>query len=726
MKTDKEILEESKKRFDQCSTYWSEYRQKVKDIARFISGDQWTYESRQNYENSGFAAITSNRIPTFLRQITNEVRKNTPTIQVDPKTDADQKKAELINDLIRNIQDDSMAEAAYCKAAENAASYGVGYLKISSKFKSNKSFDQDIVIESIDDIDLVMIDPNHRSIVGADMDFAFITVVLSKDEYKRRYGKSKLARKIDGRIDEEDLKEISFVPATQKWVTEHEILIVEYYFKDYTNKTLIQFIDNNTGQVHQEFDVPAKLFKDGLFTKLQEREVKIPVVRWCKINDIEVLEETEWPGEYIPLAVVKGDEYWLEGKRKMVGAVEPVIEAQVMLNYNKSWLAQLLQMAPKAPYIGTADQFKTYEQQWANINVNNQAFMVYNKDEGAPPPSRDLGELPIRTAATMIETAENDMRNIFGTFDPDNTKGQVESGKARLIRENQSFNSNYHFYDNLARAMEHMGCIIIQAIPVIYDAPREIQLLAQDGKKRSAAINQPNEEGVMEYDLTQGEYSVSIETGPSFGTKRQETVENILNMVGVYPESGPAIMDLAVRNMDWPDADMVADSLEALVPPQVLQARKVNEQDAAAMIPQLQAQLQSLTVQNQQMQAQLQDAAAKLQDKTDKVQIEQMKADVDMRKTATDAEIRTATLAFDRERTELEYRIKLAELQIAEQELQLQAKQLGLKGIEVASDIIDKKHDRETGTIDRIHEIKTPEIDEAMRESSTGSERSLE
>ena len=78
MKSDKEILKEAKRRFDDCMTYWSEMKQKNRDLARFISGNQWTYEARQNYENAGYAAITSNRIPTFLRQITNEVRKNTP------------------------------------------------------------------------------------------------------------------------------------------------------------------------------------------------------------------------------------------------------------------------------------------------------------------------------------------------------------------------------------------------------------------------------------------------------------------------------------------------------------------------------------------------------------------------------------------------------------------------------------------------------------------------
>lgn len=721
MLSDKEILKDAKKRYDYCSTQWGEYKQRCTELLDFISGNQWTYTARQNFENAGYTAMTSNRIPTFLRQITNEIRKNTPEIQIDPRSDGQEQVAEAINDLIRNIQEESQAEIAYCTAAESAASIGIGYMRVISEYKDENSFDQILRIEAIEDANMVMIDPDHRSLTGCDSEYGFITTALSKEEYRQRYGDSKLRKRIDGEMTDKEFDDLGWTAADTKWMSEDQIYIIEYYFKDYKPETLFQIMDTVTGAITTTYD--KKLAKAEGIEIIQEREVMRPVVRWCKLNDLEVLEKSEWPGHYIPIIAVKGDEYWVDGKRKLVGAVEPAVEAQVQLNYAMSWRAQLLQMAPKAPYIGTADQFKTYEQEWANINVSNQAFLTYNKDDGAPPPSRDLGEVPIQSASVLVQQSEEDLKAIFGTFDPANQTVAPESGKAILARQHQAYNSNYHFYDNLARSIQQVGCVIVEALPVIYDSARDVQLKAQDGKKRTISINQPNAAGVIEYDLTQGDYSVSIQTGPSFGTKRQESAESVMELISVYPQAAVAIADIAVRNMDWPGAQKIADSLEALVPPQVLQARKTDPKDAAAMIPSLQAQLAALKQQNEVMTMQLQEAAKKLNESADKVHIEQMKAEVDMRKIDTETALKVKEMELREQETELEFLVKEQELKIAQMELDLQRAQLGIKGAEVMSDINDRMHDKEVSHIERvatatpgtgeisIGELKTPGLD---------------
>jgi hypothetical protein len=702
MISDKDILLQAKKRYDTCETYWSDQKQKATEILRFIAGEQWSYNARQNFENAGFAAMTSNRLPTFLRQITNELRKNTPEIKIDPFSDADREKAEAINDLIRNIQAESQSEIAYCDAAESAASVGIGYFRVLSKYKDNNSMDQELCIEPIVDVNTVMLDPNHKGICAEDIEYAFITITISKDEYLRKYGKTKLAKRLNGKETDEDLKEMGWSGSGKKWTTLNEIVISEYYFKDYQPKTLYQIQDTATGEVTTTYDLNKDFVDMGMLAVLNQRDVQVPVVRWTKLNDLEVLEKSEWPGEYIPIIAVKGDEFWIDDKRKLVGAVEPAIEAQVQLNYAMSWRAQLLQMAPKAPYIGTADQFKTYEQEWANVNVSNQAFMTYNKDEGAPPPQRDLGEVPIQGATVLIGNASEDLRAIFGTFDPSQQAVAPESGKAILARQAQAYNSNYHFYDNLSRSIEHCGKIIVDAIPVIYDTARQVQLLSIDGKKKTIAINQPNEEGVVEYDMSQGEFTVSIQTGPSFGTKRQEESEAIMNLIGVYPQSAVAIADIAVRSMDWPGADKIADSLEAMVPPEVLQARKFDPKQSAAMVPRLQAQLQQMTQQNQLMQQQLHDAANKLQDAANKVQIETMKANIDDKKIETDSQLKLKQLQLDEQKVELEYLVREQELKIQQQQLEIEKAQLAMQGVKISAAINDSAFDKTSSHIERL------------------------
>ena len=727
MLSDKQVLKQAKKRYDNAETQWSEYHQKVTRYAEFISGKQWDDQARQNFENAGFTALTSNRIPTFLRQITNELMKNPPSIQISPRSDGMDEKAEMRSDLIRNIQEECDAKIAYVKAAEHAAAYGIGYFLIRSDYTDEKTFDQHIVIEKIDDPNLIMLDPNHKGLSGEDSDFAFRTVVLTHDEYKARYSDSKLADRLNGK-DEMGPKVSSWTASEKMWTKEDQVNIVEYYFKDYATKTLYQVQDNEDQKVFTTFKLDKKQIDSGVQVVLQQRDVSVPVIRICKLTDLDVLESTEWPGKYIPIIAVKADEYWVSGKRKLVGAVEPAIDAQIELNYAKSWRAMMLQMAPTVPYIGTAKQFETYEEEWRSANVNKLAMLSYNKDGDAPPPARQTFEIPIQSASILVDGAEKDLTSIFGTFDPDNAKGVVESGKAKLIRENQTYSSNYHFYENLSRSIKIAGCIILDALPVVYDTAREVMLLQADGKKKAAAINQPNEEGVVEFDMSEGDYTVSIQTGPTFGTKRQETAENIMSLIDAYPAAASAITDIMVRNMDWPGAEQIADSLEALVPPQVLAARKTDPKDAAAQLGPLKAQLAGLQQQMQQLTQENTEAKLKLQDKSDNVQIEMMKDDMEKKKMESDKEIAMRKLALEEQIAELEFMVKKRELDIAMEELAIKKQQLGVQATKAASDIAETMRKGHQEHHEHVIAMTTPDetpLTEVNDESQTGMGESL-
>ena len=220
-------------------------------------------------------------------------------------------------------------------------------------------------------------------------------------------------------------------------------------------------------------------------------------------------------------------------------------------------------------------------------------------------------------------------------------------------------------------------------------------LSAIDGKKRYVSINQPNEEGVIEYDLRKGEYSVSIQTGPSFGTKRQEFAEAGMDLITAYPNAGPAVADLIVRSMDWPGADKIADSLEAIVPPQVLAARKVDPKNAAAMVPSLQAQVAALTQQNQLLSQQAQKHTAEMDKAASDIKVEMMKDDTEKFKAELDNKLKLEQIKFEREQTELEYIVKTEELRIKKEEL-------ALKKTLAAQKINNETHDKVVDHIDRM------------------------
>lgn len=660
-----EILKTAKERFRQATKTYGEYHAKCLDLAEFTSGSQWTYVARQNFENAGFTAITSNRIPTFLRQITNELRKNPPSIQVDPKDDGSKDTAEVLGDHLRNLQLECSANSAYAKAAELAAICGIGYLRVLSKYEDVSSFNQKLYIEAVQDSNTVMLDPWHTSLTGEDADFAFITISMSKDDYKRKYGGSDLAAK---------LNDAQWSSGRREWVKADSVIVCEYYFKDYENRSLLKLLDLGTSQETTKFKDELTPEEDddiekGSLLVQDTRSVATPVIRWCKLNDVEVLEQSTWPGNFIPVIAVKADEYWVEGKRKLVGAVEPAVDAQVKLNYATSYACQLMQMAPKAPYIGTASQFKTYEQQWANINVSNQAFIPYNKDEGVGPPQRDLGEVPIQVALALCKQAEEELQQIFGTFDPSNQTIAPESGKAILARQAQSYNSNYHFYDHLSASVLQVGRILLEAIPVFYDTPRMIQAVSKAGEKRSTLVNTMNDNGVIEHDFTKPGYSVNVETGPSFGTKRQESVEQFMDLMQMAPQLAINLADLAILNMDWPGAKEASARARAMIPPNILAADQSKDPAVAGLT----AHVQQLTQQLQAEQMKLQQLEQQQKLEKYDVTVESMKIELEHKSKMRELDLKEAQLTTD--------------YQVREQELELKRKELELQATEVAADV---------------------------------------
>ena len=189
-----------------------------------------------------------------------------------------------------------------------------------------------------------------------------------------------------------------------------------------------------------------------------------------------------------------------------------------------------------------------------------------------------------------------------------------------------------------------------------------------------------------------------------------------MGLISVYPQAAQAVADIAVRHMDWPGSKQIADSLEAMVPPQILQARKTNPKDAAAMVPQLQAQLQAATQQLQVLGQQHQQLVEALHVANDKSQLEQLKIQVDADKNTKADALARKKLELEEQETELEYVVKETELKIAMEELKLKRTQLGLEGVKVASDINEGIHEHAMAHIDRVSPSVPEDANTGMQE----------
>ena len=71
-----------------------------------------------------------------------------------------------------------------------------------------------------------------------------------------------------------------------------------------------------------------------------------------KINGIEILDESDWPGQWIPLLYVGGKEMWVNGRRNVFSLVRFARDAQKLYNFYRSSEAETVLVGTKSPWIG--------------------------------------------------------------------------------------------------------------------------------------------------------------------------------------------------------------------------------------------------------------------------------------------------------------------------------------------------------------------------------------
>jgi hypothetical protein len=99
----------------------------------------------------------------------------------------------------------------------------------------------------------------------------------------------------------------------------------------------------------------------------------------------------------------------------------------------------------------------------------------------------------------------------------------------------------------------------------VYDTARTIRVIGEDDSVTLARINDPGHPEAL--DITSGRYDVTIDTGPSYTTKRVEASENMTELMRVFPQAAAVIGDLYVKAQDWPMSDEIAKRLKVLLPP---------------------------------------------------------------------------------------------------------------------------------------------------------------
>lgn len=652
--TDEDIIVEAKELFRQCQDYESLARQNFLDDIRFAEGDdknmyQWPDNTLRVRTANNKPCPTVNKVRQHNLHILNQARANQTGIEIRAVGGGSTyKSAEIYEGIVRYIENRSQATNAYSTGVYGMVWGGIGWWRITTEYAEDEMY-QDIKIERIPDPMSVYIDPHCTNYDKSDAKFGFVFKDIPKKQFKEEYPEHENVINLSALGDD----------TAYNWNTEDDIRVCEYYRK-VSNPDTLHLLQDGSKIKESE----AK--KLGYWKQIQNRVIKSRSIETVTIEHFliagsEIIENSIWPGKYIPLVCCIGEETVIDGVMDRKGHTRALISPQRHFNYYNAAGVEHVALQTKTPYMAPVLAIEGYEKDWENANMENLTILAWNHidDNGKPIPPPARIEAPIYAGAYLegIKIADSQMFAASGLQEASFGEASNErSGKAINARQQQGENATYHYISHLSDAIRFTGRILIDLIPHIYDTHRIIKILGEDGTLNSVQISPQHPQAHNEvpgvdldsiadpeqiayiFNPNVGTYDVIADVGPSYATRRQDEFDTLLNLMGKVPQLANVFLDQLLLSADFPGADLLAKRARTLVPPQALgQGPSVQEQ-------QLQQQLAAQHQVMVQQAREIQELQNKFILEVKQKQIDQQNADTNQFKAIAAADPEAAKL----------------------------------------------------------------------------------
>jgi len=677
---DAELVARAKECYRIGTDTLSRWRQEALQDLEFLAGEQWDQYVKGLRDAQGRPALTINRLPQFVQQVTNEQRQSKPAITVSPMDSSGSKEvAEVIQGVIRGIEYKSNAEVAYAAGGASAAITGLGYWDVRADYEDERSFEQELSIVRIKNPMSVVMDPGAKEQAGDDARWVCISTDLSKSEWEATYPGKEMPKgnggwKAEGDAPADWVAKDGVRIHEYRWVVEEEDELIDLSQAHPVVLTAIQSngVDVSTNAVLAS-EVGPKFAESLRRVKLPVRKTTKRVAKWAKIAGEEVIEKGELAGRFLQLVRVVGSEVNIDGKEVFWGIIRHAKDTQRMLNYAVSAEAEAIALAPKSPWIIAEGQIEGHEEEWRTANQRPLSALVYKPTTVAgvavPQPQRVNAEANVVAINQSRQLAAEDLSGVTGIYPTQfGAPAPEQSGKAILARQSQGQTGNFHLMDNLAVAIKYTGRILVDLIPKYYSEKRIVRIVGADESQEMVPVNQPginDKTGKPFVQLDSGRYDVAVSMGPSYLSKRQEAAAQMLELARIRPELVQVAGDLMVASMDIPDGDVIAERLAKLLPPEI--RPQDNDMPPPAVMAQ---QLQQMQQQSQTMQQMIGALSERLHNAHDKLDTRQqdieskerialLNAQVELLKTKAQLNSADANKALDRKLELIQARLTL-------------------------------------------------------------------
>lgn len=642
------LLETIDERLTYATDMWREIREQARIDMRFVAGDPWDQADKD--QRAGRPMIAPEEMGQYFNQVINDLRANPRGMKFSPVGNgANDKTAEFYQDKAREIEYRSHAKIAYLAAAENAIQRSYGFCRVTTKYVSDRSSNQELWIESLPNPDLVLPDPDALRPDSSDIKYCFVLQWTPTTEFERDYPDATV-RDFDG-----------YESSAPQWFRDSKILLAEYWTIETVRKRLL--LIQPWAPKGQPALAPREVLDDEVPEQATiiktQRTVEIPSVVQYLTNGLEILKTTPWPGKYIPIISCYGKVIYVdEGsgtKRKILSMTRFGRDPWKAYCYACSQELEILGMIPKVPVQAATGQMRGHEAEWQKAMHEPMAFLYYNPTTEATgaqvlsPPSRI--DYPAGAHLQSLEIVKEGFRRAIqaamgSNFLPTMAQRRNEkSGVALQKIADTAQKGTFHFIDNFDTMIRQVALVIENLMDKIHDYTGDTGVMDDLGQARTVRINDPqarDAQGQPAVIMTKGDYLVTVSTGPSSDSEREAASDFVDTFIGspllqvLGPQAGKAVAQaIRMKNLG-PQGEALADLID---PPQ----GEANPQQLQQHMQQMTQQLQEAKSIIEQAQQEKQTEAAKY---LAQAQIEQMKQQATIEKANVEADTALALQAM--------------------------------------------------------------------------------
>lgn len=537
-----------------------------------IAGAQWEGPLGTQFENKPRFEV--NKVHLAVVRIFNEYRNNRITVNFVSKEGQDNEQlADTCSSLYRADEQDSCAEEAYDNAFEEAVGGGMGAWRLRAEYEDEEDEDneyQRIRFEPIFDADSsVFFDLNAKRQDKSDARSCFVLTSMTHDAFREEWNddpatwpKTVYQRQFD-------------------WLTPDVVYVAEYYKVEETKETIYFYrgLDGTERKVTQtELDgddtLEETLAATG-FKLSRQKRVKRRKVHKYIMSGKGVLEDCGFiAGKHIPIVPVYGKRWFVDNIERCMGHVRLAKDAQRLKNMQLSKLGEISAMSSVEKPIFTPEQIASHQIMWAEDNIKNYPYLLVNPlTDGngnvtavGPVAYTKAPEIPPAMAA-LLQITEQDMQDVLGNQQAGEQLQPNISGKAVELIQGKLDMQTFIYVSNMSKAIRRSGEIwLSMAKDILVDEGRKMKGIGSSGEVEGIELLRPmanQETGEVEHenDLSDADFDVSVDVGPSSASKKQSTVRSLTGMMQITqdPETLQVLGAMAMMNMEGEGISEVRD-----------------------------------------------------------------------------------------------------------------------------------------------------------------------